>query len=49
MEPGHAGNPGKMCETELEILEYGTYKVSLKKLKLFESVLRTANCFQAHG
>lgn len=27
MEPGHLGNPGKDCETELEILEYGTYKV----------------------
>jgi hypothetical protein len=28
MEPGHVGNPGKMCETELEVLEYGSYKVS---------------------
>ena len=27
MEPGHAGNPGKECETEVEVLEYGVYKV----------------------
>jgi hypothetical protein len=28
MEPGWEGNPGKACETELEVLEYGKYKVS---------------------
>jgi hypothetical protein len=27
MEPGWEGNPGKACETELEVLEYGKYKV----------------------
>ena len=25
-EPGYEGNPGKICETEVEILEYGEYK-----------------------
>lgn len=29
MEPGHDGNPGKVCETELEVLQYGSYKVNL--------------------
>jgi hypothetical protein len=28
MEPGWEGNTGKACETELEVLEYGKYKVS---------------------
>jgi hypothetical protein len=27
MEPGWEDNPGKACETELEVLEYGKYKV----------------------
>eukprot|EP01032_Pedospumella_encystans_P016374 gene16374-18684_t len=26
MEPGHEGNPGKHCETEMEVLEHGTYQ-----------------------
>jgi hypothetical protein len=27
MEPGWEDNPGKACETELEVLEYGKCKV----------------------
>lgn len=26
MEPGHSGNPGKVAQTMLEVMEYGTYK-----------------------
>lgn len=30
MEPGHEGNPGKHCETEMEVLERGMYQVSMR-------------------
>ena len=26
MEPGRSGNPGKVAQTMLEVMEYGTYK-----------------------
>lgn len=28
MEPGHEGNVGKACETEITVLEYARYQVN---------------------
>jgi hypothetical protein len=29
MEPGHDGNVGRKCETDIEVLEYGEYQVHI--------------------
>ncbi len=30
MEPGHDGNVGRKCETDIEVLEYGEYQVYIR-------------------